>query len=52
MIAFAAWGLVMPGTPLAINVTGDDLIISTLVITVGGAFLVGLMTQPLTQQVK
>ena len=52
MIAFAAWGLVMPGSPLTLEIKGDDLMIATLIISIGGAFLVGLMTQPLKRQVK
>jgi uncharacterized membrane-anchored protein len=50
--AFAAWGLVMPGSPLSLEVSGDALTRWTLIITVGGAFLVGLMTQSLKQPAK
>ena len=52
MLAYGAWGLVMPGSPLAIELSGDDLTIWTLIITIGGAFLVALMTQPLKKQAK
>jgi hypothetical protein len=51
-LAFGAWALVMPGSPLATELTGDDLTIWTVVISVGGAFLVGLMTQPLKKPAK
>lgn len=52
LIAFAAWGLVMPGAPLAIEVTGDDLTIATGLITAGGVLLVGLMAAPLRKPSK
>jgi hypothetical protein len=50
--AFAAWGLVMPGSPLSIEVTGSALVRWTLIITIGGAFLVGLMTQTLKEPTR
>jgi hypothetical protein len=52
LIAFAAWGLVMPGTPLALSVTGDDLTIATGLITAGGVLLVSLMAAPLRKPSK
>jgi hypothetical protein len=41
--AFAAWGLVMPGSPLSLVVTGDALTIVTATIAIGGAFFVTLL---------
>jgi hypothetical protein len=41
--AFAAWGLVMPGSPLSASVGGDDLTIWTAIITAVGVFLVGVV---------
>lgn len=52
LLAFGAWGLVMPGSPLSISLTGDTLTIWTVIISVGGTFLVGLATQPLKQPAK
>ena len=46
LIAFGAWGLVMPASPLSIDVTGDDLTRWTLIITAAGAFLVGVLVGP------
>jgi len=44
LFAFGAWGLVMPDSPLSISLKGDDLVIWTLIITIGGAFVVGLIS--------
>lgn len=46
-VAAAAWGLVMPGSPLAMVFKGNALIFATTAILVGGATVVGLATQPL-----
>jgi hypothetical protein len=35
-LAFAAWGLVMPGSPLSIDTHGDDLTIATALISAAG----------------
>jgi hypothetical protein len=35
-LAFAAWGLVMPGSPLTIDMSGDDLTIATALISAAG----------------
>lgn len=51
-VAFAAWGLVMPGSPLSVELSGDDLTIWTVILTIGGAFLVGLITLPLKGKAK
>ena len=47
-IAFASWGLVMPGSPLSTSVTGDDLTVTTAVIAIGGAFFISLLSPTLT----
>jgi len=52
LVAFAAWGLVMPGSPLSVTLSGDDLLIWTSIITVGGGFLVSLMTRPLQSKTR
>jgi hypothetical protein len=52
VIAFAAWGLVMPESPLNAELTGDDRVVWTLIITVAGAGLLGLLGVPLKEQVK
>jgi uncharacterized membrane-anchored protein len=52
LMAFAVWGLVMPGSPLSLELSGDTLTRWTLILTVGGAFLVGLMTQSLKRSAK
>ena len=46
-VAAAAWGLVMPGSPLAMMFKGNALVFATTAILVGGATVVGLATQPL-----
>ena len=45
--AAAAWGLVMPGSPLAMVFKGNAQVFATTAILVGGATVVGLATQPL-----
>jgi hypothetical protein len=52
VVAFGAWGLVMPGSPLSVGLSGDDLTIWTGILTIGGAFLVTLLANPLKQPVK
>jgi hypothetical protein len=49
MAAFAAWGLVMPGSPLSIHVTATRLTIVSAVIAIGGAFAIGLLVPTLTK---
>jgi len=46
-IAFASWGLVMPGSPLSLSVTGDDLTVATAIIAIGGAFFISLLSPTL-----
>jgi hypothetical protein len=52
VVAFAAWGLVMPESPLNAELAGDDRVVWTLVITVAGAGLVGLLGVHLKDPVK
>ncbi len=46
-VAAAAWGLVMPGSPLAMVYKGDALVFATTAILFGAAALVGLASQRL-----
>jgi hypothetical protein len=48
-IAFAAWGLVMPGSPLSLDVSGSALTISTATIAIAGAFLITLISPTLAK---
>jgi hypothetical protein len=52
VLAFGAWGLVMPGSPLSVDISGDDLTIATAIIAIGGAFLVTLMVPSLSKKSK
>ena len=52
LLAFGAWGLVMPGSPLAVVLTGDDQTIWVAIITIGGAFLVSLLIEPMRKPSK
>ena len=46
-VAAAAWGLVMPGNPLTMVLTGNSLVFATTAILVGTAAAMGLATQQL-----
>jgi len=52
VVAFAAWGLVMPESPLNAELSGDDRVIWTLIITAVGAGLLGLLTGNLNRPVQ
>lgn len=52
VIAFGAWGLVMPESPLNAELSGDDQTVWTLIITVAGVALLGLLTGSLKKQAK
>ena len=41
VVAFAAWGLVMPGSPLSIDMSGDELTIATALISAAGVLVLG-----------
>lgn len=47
MLAFGAWGLAMPGSPLSVRMSANDLTITTSFIAFGGAFLVSLLAPSL-----
>jgi hypothetical protein len=49
VVAFAAWGLVMPESPLYAELEGDQRVVWTLVITAAGAAILGLITGSLKQ---
>ena len=44
VIAFAAWGLVMPESPLAAELSGSDQTVWTFIIVASGLALLGLLT--------
>ena len=46
-VAAAAWGLVMPGSPLIMIFNGNALVFATTAILVGAAAIIGLATQQL-----
>jgi hypothetical protein len=46
-VAFAAWGLVMPQSPLAAELSGDNRVIWTAIITVVGVAVLGLLSRSL-----
>jgi len=46
-VAFAAWGLVMPQSPLAAELGGDNRVIWTAIITVVGVAVLGLLSRSL-----
>lgn len=50
--AFAAWGLVMPGSPLAASLDGDETAIWSAIITGGGVLFLGMLGVPLKDKVK
>jgi hypothetical protein len=52
MLAFAAWALVMPGSPLSLDISGDDLTIVTAILAIGGAFIVTLLVLSLSKKSK
>jgi quinol-cytochrome oxidoreductase complex cytochrome b subunit len=51
-VAFGAWGLVMPESPLNAELSGDDREVWTLIITVVGVALLGLLTGSLKKPAK
>jgi hypothetical protein len=51
-IAFAGWGLVMPGNPLSLSLSKDNRTIWTALITAATVFLIGLLGVPLKKKVK
>jgi hypothetical protein len=51
-VAFAAWGLAMPESPLSASIHGDQRAIWTAIITVAGVAIIGLLGVPLQKPVK
>ena len=52
VVAFAAWGLVMPESPLNAELAGDDRAVWTLLITGAGAAVLAAIGQSLKGQAK
>jgi hypothetical protein len=52
VVAFGAWGLVMPQSPLSAELSGDDLTIWTAIITTAAVVLLGLAGRSLSDAVK
>lgn len=50
-IAFAAWGLVMPESPLGAELSGTDQTVWTFIITAAGVALLGLLTGRMKKEV-
>jgi hypothetical protein len=51
-VAFGAWGLVMPGSPLAASLDGDETAIWSAIITGAAVLLLGMAGVPLKDKVK
>jgi len=49
IVAFAAWGLVMPESPLNAELSGDDRVVATVLITGAGAAVLSLITGKLNK---
>ena len=47
LVAFGAWGLAMPGSPLTISLHASDFAIASAMISIGGAALLGLLAVPI-----
>jgi hypothetical protein len=52
LLAFAAWGLAMPGSPLTLTIHGAQFAIASAIIAIGGAAMLGLLTLPLNSKAK
>jgi hypothetical protein len=52
LLAFAAWGLAMPGSPLTLSIHGSQFAIASAMIAIGGAALLGLLSLPLNSKAK
>jgi fucose 4-O-acetylase-like acetyltransferase len=51
-VAFAAWGLAMPGSPLTISMKASDFAIAAAIIAIGAAALLTLLSPPLNAAPK
>jgi len=52
IIAFGAWGLVMPESPLAAELSGTDQTVWTFIIVAAGVALLGLLTGSMKKAVS
>ncbi|HEX6667027.1 MAG TPA: hypothetical protein VF081_10590 [Solirubrobacterales bacterium] len=52
IIAFGAWGLVMPESPLAAELSGTDQTVWTFIIVAAGAAILGLLTGTMKKKVE
>jgi hypothetical protein len=52
VVAFAAWGLAMPESPLSAELSGDNRTIWTAIITAAGVVVLGMLGKPLKEKVK
>ena len=52
VVAFGAWGLVMPESPLAAELSGTDQTVWTFIITGAGVALLGLLTGSMKKPVQ
>lgn len=52
VIAFGAWGLVMPESPLAAELSGSDQTVWTFIIIAAGVAIVGLLTGSMKRPVS
>jgi hypothetical protein len=52
VIAFGAWGLVMPESPLAAELSGSDQTVWTFIIIAAGVALLGLLTGSMKKTAK
>lgn len=52
VVAFAAWGLAMPESPLNAVLSSDDRTIWTAIITAVGVVVLGMLGKPLKEEVK
>jgi hypothetical protein len=51
-VAFAAWGLAMPESPLNAELSGDDRTIWTAIVTVAGVLVLGMLGKDLKEEAK
>ena len=51
-VAFASWGLVMPGSPLSVSLSSENQVIWTAIITAAGVLVVAALAVPLKDPSK
>lgn len=52
VVAFAAWGLAMPESPLSAVLSSNNRTIWTAIVTVAGVLILGMLGKPLKEKVK